>query len=198
MVLEKQFDMSFTLIVVKARKLQLIFSFSATCNVSKVHFFKTWITWDWLEITRRFFRHYFFLIFLHQTHLFWKKNFRKFSKIMKIAFFVSIRENRQIYEGAISLIYQPILINLDIKLIVLMRGIQWNKLQSNISINKNFRFLPLLCELCSKKVKKRKNWPSESKKKLHHDFFQIFSHINSSDRTLHLTTTRPSGQRLCV
>ena len=111
---------------------------------------------------------------------------------MKIALFLSIRENRQIYEGAISLIYQPILINLGIKLIVLTRGIQWNKLQSNISINKNFRFLPLLCELCSKKVKKRKNWPSESKKKLHHDFFQIFSHINSSDRTLHLTTTRPT------
>ena len=110
---------------------------------------------------------------------------------MKIALFVSICENRQIYEGAISLIYQPILINLGIKLIVLTRGIQWNKLYSNISINKNFRFLPLLCELCSKKVKKRKNWPSESKKKLHHDFFQIFSHINSSDRTLHLTTTRP-------
>ena len=40
-ILEKQFDMSFTLIVVKARNLQLIFSFSATCNVSKVHFFKT-------------------------------------------------------------------------------------------------------------------------------------------------------------
>ena len=106
-------------------------------------------------------------------------------------FFIDTRK-RQIYKGDISFIYQPILINLGIKLIVLMRGIQWNKLQSNISINKNFRFLPLLCELCSKKVKKRKNWPSESKKKLHHDFFQIFSHINSSDRTLHLTTTRPS------
>jgi len=149
---------------------------------------------EWSDQDQKFFRHYFFLIFPHQTHLFWKKKFRKFLKIMKIAFFVSIRENRQIYEGAISLIYQPILINLDIKLIVLMRGIQWNKLQSNISINKNFRFLPLLCELCSKKVKKRKNWPSESKKKLHHDFFQIFSHINSSDRTLHLTTTRPNQE----
>ena len=85
--LDKQFDISITLIVVKARKLQLIFSFSATCNVSKVHFFKTWITWDWLEITRRFFRHYFFLIFLHQTHLFWKKKFRKFWKSWKLHFF---------------------------------------------------------------------------------------------------------------
>ena len=150
----------------------------------------------WSDIDRKFFRHYFFLIFSHQTHLFWNISIRKFWKIMKIALFVSIRENRQIYEGAISLIYQPILINLDIKLIVLTRGIQWNKLQSNISINKNFRFLPLLCELCSKKVKKRKNWPSESKKKLHHDFFQIFSHINSSDRTLKLKkgalATRPT------
>ena len=174
MFLDKQFDISITLIVVKARKLQLIFSFSATCNVSKVHFLKTWITWDWLEITRKFFRHYFFLIFPHQTHLFWNIFFSKFWKILKIALFVSIREIRQIYEGAISLIYQPILINLDIKLIVLMRGIQWNKLQSNISINKNFRFLPLLCELCSKKVKKRKNWPIESKKNCTMIFFRFF------------------------
>ena len=105
---------------------------------------------------------------------------RKFWKIIKIALFVPIRENRQIYEGAISLIFQPIFINLGIKLIVLMRGIQWNKLQSNISINKNFRFLPLLCELCSKKVKKRKNWPSESKKKIAPRFF---SDHDRSDRT---------------
>ena len=40
--------------------------------------------------------------------------------------------------GAISLIYQPIWTNLDIKLIVLTRGIQWNKLQSNVTINNFF------------------------------------------------------------
>ena len=142
--------------------------------MSNTHEFQSRVTLNWEEIEPKFFRHYFFLIFPHQTHLFWNIFFSKFWKILKIALFVSIREIRQIYEGAISLIYPPILINLDIKFIVLTRAIQWNKLQSNISINKNFRFLPLLCELCSKKVKKRKNWPMESKKNCTTIFFRFF------------------------
>ena len=36
----------------KSKEVTVDFPFSATCNVSKVHFFKIWITWDWLEITR--------------------------------------------------------------------------------------------------------------------------------------------------
>ena len=129
---------------------------------------------EWSDLDRKFFRHYFFLIFPHQTHLFWNIFFSKFWKILKIALFVSIREIRQIYEGAISLIYQPILINFDIKLIVLTRGIQWNKSKSNISINKNFRFLPLLCELCSKKVKKGKTGRANRKKNCTTIFFRFF------------------------
>ena len=133
---------------------------------NKVYFLR-----EWSDLDRKFFRHYFFLIFPHQTHLFWNIFFSKFWKILKIALFVSIREIRQIYEGAISLIYQPILINLDIKLIVLTRGIQWNKLQSNISINKNVRFLPLSCELCSKKNEKKGKTGQVNRKKIAPQFF---------------------------
>ena len=89
--------------------------------------------------------------------------FRKFWKIMKILFFASVRKNRQIYEGAIFLIYQRILINLDIKLIVDERN--------PIKKSCNFRFLR---ELCSKNVKERKNWPSESKKNSTTIFFRFF------------------------
>ena len=50
------------------------------------------------------------------------------------------RKNRRIFQGAISLIYWPILTNLGIKLIVSTRQIQWNNLQSNILKNKDFQF----------------------------------------------------------
>ena len=113
--------------------------------------------------------------FFRTKHIYYRNTFFTILwRFMKIAFFVSISENQQIYEGAISLFYQPILINLDNKLIVLMRGIQWNKLQSNILINKNFRFLPLLCELCSKKSEKKEKLAERIEKKIAIRFFSDF------------------------
>ena len=58
----------------------------------------------------------------------------------KISIFAPKRKNRHIFQGAISLIYWPILTNLGIKLIVSTRQIQWNNLQSNILKNKDFQF----------------------------------------------------------
>ena len=58
----------------------------------------------------------------------------------KMSIFAPKRKNRQIFLGAISLIYWPILTNLGIKLIVSTRQIQWNNLQSNILKNKDFQF----------------------------------------------------------
>ena len=54
--------------------------------------------------------------------------------------FLSISKNQQICEVAISLIYQLIFKNLGIKWIGLTKEIQWSKLQSNISINKDIHF----------------------------------------------------------
>ena len=57
-----------------------------------------------------------------------------------MSIFTPSRKNRHIFQGAISLIYWPILTNLGIKLIVSTRQIQWNNLQSNILKNKDFQF----------------------------------------------------------
>ena len=57
-----------------------------------------------------------------------------------MSIFAPKRKNRHIFQGAISLIYWPILTNLGIKLIVSTRQIQWNNLQSNILKNKDFQF----------------------------------------------------------
>ena len=86
---------------------------------------------------------------------------RFFINMKHAFFFVKLSEKRQICKGAVSLICQPIFENLDVQLIVETREMQWNWLQINVSIKKDFHFFPFLCELWW--GEKKKNWLSESK-----------------------------------
>ena len=90
-----------------------------------------------------------------------QRNREIFDKHETCIFFVKLSEKRQICKGAVSLICQPIFENLDVQLIVETREMQWNWLQINVSIKKDFHFFPFLCELWW--GEKKKNWLSESK-----------------------------------
>ena len=106
-------------------------------NIAKFHFL---ITLLFFKIEQKFFRHYFFLFFLHTNWLLEYFLGEYFFLNRKMLIFAPKRKNRHIFQGAISLIYWPILTNLGIKLIVSTRQIQWNNLQSNILKNKDFQF----------------------------------------------------------
>ena len=108
--------------------------------MSNTHEFQSRVTLNWVEIEPKFFRHYFFLFFLHMNWLLEYFFCKYFFQNRKMSIFAPKRKNRHIFQGAISLIYWPILTNLGIKLIVSTRQIQWNNLQSNILKNKDFQF----------------------------------------------------------